>query len=209
MATLVYIRHGDKQHHNHARGVDYAYDSALSRKDLKQMQELVRELVKEHGTPTQIICSPFERCRETALILRLFLGYEEADVDDLEDIADEIQDTRIPEPYAEESPTVEIKVDRYIGEYFGNLDTVDMSEIRSETHPESIFVDRNTNGLKVRVNKHLRYMSSHVREDDVIWLITHGSVISAISKSIQRTVGITRRHTPTLGHIVVPQHALI
>ena len=234
--SRIYIRHGEKLYHNNSTGVQHTYDAGLSRTDIGKMKELVEKLVHTYGRPDLIFCSPFERCRETALLLRYFLYHLGEEGIRLREVADhEARDTRI---YSEDEAQVPlghrhmhgrgtgsrdrdiaedeeeegrcpIVVDRYIGEYFGNLNLVDMSEVRSETAKYQIFIDRNTMGLQDRISQHLYRLAAH-EEKEVIWLITHGSVASGVSKVLDLHPGRDKRRRRenkihTLGHVHVPR----
>lgn len=230
--SLIYVRHGDKLHHNNSRGVSHAYDCSLSRTDLKEIYERVKLLVESYGSPKYIICSPFERCRETAILFRFFLNdilgeaiiTHETTQEELRRMTDNVRDTimdydddtKPPSSSTEtqevpitSSEQIKIQVDRYIGEYFGNLDLVDTSHIREETLCHSIFIDRNRKGLEQRVHRHLRHMSRNFSENDIVWLITHGSVATTIASKTGSVEGtVVRGKLNTLGYVYVPLASL-
>lgn len=64
MDALVYVRHG------HDEKSKYPFDARLTSEGAKMSKQLAKRLLRKYGLPSVIFCSPFERARKTAIVMK-------------------------------------------------------------------------------------------------------------------------------------------
>jgi len=162
--SKIWIRHVEKLYKNGKGDIhdktQYQHDPGIKIEEdtFKKIEELVFNLVKNHGTPKYIYCSPFLRTRET---MNLIL---------------EILDKKY-----KTYPTIVYKTE--IAEYLGFCKRFDSKE-KADIHPDTkkifnfaIFLGESLNHFKERVYNHFKEIKDN---NDNIWIVTHGIVISNI-----------------------------
>ena len=149
----IYIRHTDKDFKNGNAPI-FKHDPGITEIGVEKAKIIAKRLIEEYGEPQRIVCSPFRRARETALIMNMACS----------------------------SPLEEIEVDPSLSEYLGNhndspLDVTMATQIHKPPHPE------NFEDMKTRVKKHMEKNKKEINfeEEGVIWFITHGIIIKQIS----------------------------
>ena len=70
--SLIYIRHAQKAYRNGC-SQQYAQDPNITQAGFDACTLKAQELVKIYGMPTAIYCSPYLRCRQTAIALNMAL----------------------------------------------------------------------------------------------------------------------------------------
>ena len=151
----IYIRHADKQYKNMDAEL-FKHDPGIKSVGVEKSKKVAEKLVAEYGEPTKIICSPFRRARETAMVMNSVL----------------------------KNPVEEIHIDRNISEYLGNhpeseLDVTPATKIHNPPHPETI------DDMKKRVDRHVSKMYKYDHDDPkaVVWIVTHGIIMKHITAS--------------------------
>lgn len=66
--TTIFIRHGEKKYKN-GKGKP-AHDSPLIPGQEETVKNMTIDLISKYGRPTKLIVSPFERTRETAIMIQ-------------------------------------------------------------------------------------------------------------------------------------------
>lgn len=120
---LIYIRHADKQYAN-GKSKKIKHDPGLTTDGKNESIKTAKNLYELYGKPDLIICSPYLRTRETAVLMNSIF----------------------------ESPC-DIEIDINISEYLGNrshekLDVTNETFIYNPPHPETF------NDMKKRVKIH-------------------------------------------------------
>jgi len=145
----IYIRHAKKMYRN-GRSETFAHDPSITQEAPDEICKYGRSLCALYGPPSLIICSPYYRCRQTALLLNSQLA------------------SKVP-----------IKCDPRISEYLGNhsnstLDIHEETAIHNPPHPERL------PEFEHRVRIHNDTMRDFDRTKTVIWVVTHGFVINQL-----------------------------
>ena len=159
MIRKIYIRHADKGYKN-GKSDFFKHDPAITEIGIKRSRVIAQILIQHYGIPTRIICSPYRRARETAIIMNMML----------------------------DNP-LDLEVDADLSEYLGNhpkveLDVVMATKIHQPPHPETF------DQMKLRVKKHYDRLKKqeYYKEvsnkeggkNEVIWIITHGIIMKQI-----------------------------
>ena len=170
----IYLRHAEKEYDN-GQAEAYKHDPGLTKAGQKQAIQTSLALAKQYGMPSCILCSPFKRARQTALVMKMAL---------------------------EKVGQRKIKVfcDAMLSEYLGNrrdeqLDVTAETAKYNPPHPEKFYQ------LKQRVQEHEEYASSAYAGTN-IWLITHGIVIKELAKYLEPELKLPRR-LPNLSGITI------
>ncbi len=152
----IYIRHADKEYANGNSKI-YKHDPGITESGVEKSKSVAQYLINQWGSPDFIVCSPYKRTRETAMIMSSVL----------------------------KNP-VKIMIDSKLSEYLGNHSSVPM-DVTNETviynppHPET-FRD-----MKRRVKLHNNHIINYIKNTQntgVIWIITHGLIIKQVSSLI-------------------------
>ena len=160
----VLIRHAEKSYYNGKPNniSDHKHDPPLTEKGILDVINKTSTLIQTYGLPTKIITSPFLRCRQTAILLRLTcLEY--------------IKNQKI------QHNDIEICIDPIFSEYLGNhnQDTLDLN---SETGKYEIPHPENWITFELRMFHACKLLRT--LQDDNIWIITHGVVMSTVRQFI-------------------------
>lgn len=169
----IYIRHADKQYDN-GKSTSLIHDPGITDTGKEKCRILSDYLKDNFGYPKRIICSPYLRTRETVNEMLQMLN-NDVDID------------------------IEIEYDVRLSEYLGNrkdetLDVTYETGLYNPPHPE-LFRD-----MKKRVFEHNEEMVANENDDEPIWIVTHGLIISEIAKL--NDVGFKKRLDP-LEYIVI------
>lgn len=121
----IYIRHADKNYLN-GHSEYFKHDPGITELGVSRAKHIAKELLKVYGRPDRIVCSPFRRTRETALVMNSVLDI----------------------------PISEIEVETDLSEYLGNhnnvpLDVMEHTKIYRPPHPETF------EEMKLRVKRHI------------------------------------------------------
>lgn len=138
---IIYIRHAHDSYPN----ATHRHDHHITDKGVKDAKKLARKLIKKYGYPKLIICSPFQRTRETLNSMLTEFGY-----------------------------TPDIVYDASLSRYFSKKDQKDPSMF-SETTDAGIPVYETFDDFKIRVHKHLKNMlkNNYFSGTEPVWCITH------------------------------------
>jgi broad specificity phosphatase PhoE len=147
----------------------YKFDTPLKDTAHTDIEAYALYLIAEYGAPSAIICSPYLRTRQTAEIMNSCL-----------------------------EERVQIYCDPLLSEYLGHhrdqpLDVYPETEIFKPPHPET------WKDLERRSIEHYESFSHYDEAEDVFWFITHGTVISCITKHL----GKMYKNPPILGGICI------
>lgn len=175
--TIIYMRHGEKAYAN-SKGPkgSKAHDPPLVADIHDAIASVGEQVVAAYGIPTHCIVSPFLRTRHTA-----------------EHMLSSIRPDLRPD----------IQVDVNISEYLGNQKPYLGSNGRMTLLPdvdavtqqfEIPLVGESFSDMNKRCQRHLNTVGipnlrSRNRSDSVIWVVTHGLVISTISTLIYKHRG--------------------
>jgi len=158
---IVWIRHAEKSYSNgKAPRGEKQHDPGI-RNDINPINTLVDELVSKYGYPSKIICSPFLRTRQTANVIKKRLQIRH-----------------------DKTPIFEIN--SLIREYLGFCkNKKDYADIDSETEKHlggPIKIEEEIESLQNRIDLHIRRIKT---EEENVWVITHGIVMSYIYKTLE------------------------
>ena len=149
----IFIRHADKDFKNGNSDL-FKHDPGITELGVERTKIIALKLVEECGLPTRIICSPFRRTRETAMVMNSVLDH----------------------------PLADIEVDVGLSEYLGNhanveLDVTIGTQIHHPPHPESF------DQMRGRVHQKLQKIRQEGRgkSKELVWFITHGIIIKQIA----------------------------
>lgn len=150
----IYIRHATKQYDN-GKSQNYSHDPGITEDAKNDTLDIAKKLISEFGIPNMIICSPYRRARETALIMNSYL--------------ESINEKKI------------IYCDVKISEYLGNhrndkLDVTNETLIFNPPHPENFYQ------MCQRIKLHDSYMNQNYNQNNIIWIISHGLIIRELAK---------------------------
>lgn len=147
----VWLRHGEKSHDN-GKATDitgYSHDPELTDTGCQQIHHQTIYLLERFAPPEQITCSPFLRCRQSALVMQNAIA--------------SITGVVVP-----------IVTDRWIGEYLGNHPHLQLEGAVSPQTLESEPLVRETliSFKKKRIPNIVRHnpYQNH-------WYVTHGIVV--------------------------------
>lgn len=170
---MLYIRHAQKAYSNGADR-EFSLDPSLTEVGRTAARDKFRELIRDYGIPTRIVCSPYLRARETAQIATEVL-FEMTNIQ------------------------MNVSCNPEIGEYLGHHKGKDINScLRKETliHnpvPPELWKDYIT-----RINKYVRRTNWN-NTKELVWHITHGLVI----QSIAHFKGVKIKHPEELSGICV------
>lgn len=147
----------------------FKHDPGLKDEATQEVINHANFLINTYGVPIAIICSPYLRTRETARIMNSVLTNK-----------------------------LDIHCDPRISEYLGNhrnskLDVHEETAEHNPPHPETI------KDLDIRVKNHYEDFLELDDNNEVVWIITHGLIIS----NITRYLGKKYSNLPPLGTIAI------
>jgi broad specificity phosphatase PhoE len=152
MALLI-LRHAEKEFSN-GKGYNYRYDPGLTEKGKQDAEAHFKKLIKIHGIPSKLFCSPFLRTRQTAKIAKDII-------------------------YQETGIVIKIIHMPLLGEYLGNHKDINpYVDINEETLKHQPIFNENFSRYKERVMKFSRTF-----KHENVWVITHGLFISLFNIS--------------------------
>lgn len=144
---MILIRHAEKQYNN-GKSDTYPLDPGITNEGINNAFEKFSILIEKYGIPEQIVCSPFERTRQTALIAQ-------KSILELKQIE------------------VEIVINNKIGEYLGNQLHYNFSDsVKPITYKHKPIKDLSWASFDTRVKKF-----TFDTPNKNIWIITHGVFI--------------------------------
>lgn len=158
MSRLIYIRHAEKEYKN-GKSKIYSHDPGITKDGLEKTKIITQKLLDLWGDPDLIVCSPYQRTRETAITINNVLR-------------------QLDKP-------VKIKIDPELSEYLGNhkddpMDVRPETEVWNPPHPETF------SQMKQRIKSHYRkivnWTFDHPGKIKTIWFVTHGLIIKQISE---------------------------
>jgi len=152
--VLIYIRHAEKQHKNGHQNSEFSHDPKLTKNGMLNSIEKGKELVQKYGLPDLILCSPFQRTRETMYCL--------------------LSEIDIP-------TSLRAYSDLNISEYLGNWKGKHI-DLRPETLKYSPRID-NLYKFEKRINSHVEEMRQVDHSKSVIWIVTHSFCMTKIAKN--------------------------
>lgn len=146
--TVIYIRHScDEGEASHK------HDGHINSSGKKAAKEFARSLIKKHGVPHAIYCSPFQRCRET-----------------LESMKTEF------------SKEPKIVMDTNLSRYFSSREkkkpSVDVSTIGYGPN-----IHEDWDEFKKRCKDHVKRMEKHkyYERKEIVWVLTHALVLKQVA----------------------------
>jgi len=143
------------RHGKDKRG-SHKHDEKLTKEGKKEVEAFTEKLVEEYGIPDIIYYSPFHRTRHTAkYMLRKIIELRE-----------------------DETKTVKLKLDMNLGRFFTRKQKK-RPDVRESTYRKGIIIEERWEEFKDRVEKQ---MSSIIKEDKIIWNITHSLVLLQVAK---------------------------
>ena len=153
----IYLRHAEKEYSNGYSDI-FKHDPGITDYGYKRTKKIAEKLIENFGIPDKIVCSPYKRTRETAMVLNSCL----------------------PNPHEE------IFIDPTLSEYLGNhsnvpLDVTDHTKYYNPPHPETF------EEMLSRVKKHnskSRRKALDLFNQGTIWYITHGLIIKQLANMI-------------------------
>lgn len=146
---MLYIRHGEKMYAN-GKAEDFRMDPPLTMQGKIDALNKFKELLKKYGPPPVIVCSPFLRARETARIAKNVI-------------------------FLETGESVEIIYNASIGEYLGNHENVNATDLYPETLKYNPILKEDMKEFIYRVNNHVSVEA---------WFITHGIFIQKLASKL-------------------------
>lgn len=170
----LYFRHADKECVN-GKGL-YIHDSPITEYGKSRTVEITKNSVCSHGIPSAIVCSPYRRTRETALIMQTYIN----------------------STYNVDIP---IYCDVTLSEYLGNrtsepLSVTPETSLYDPPHPETWA------RFMSRIAEHNNNMKYLDELPTFIWFVTHGLVVTSLSRINGSKI---RKNIPPLGNIVLPR----
>ena len=153
----LYIRHAEKEYNN-GHSILLKHDPGLTELGRLQAEETCKLLLKLLGRPHVIVCSPYKRARETAIIMAAIIGND-----------------------------IEIKCDIRLAEYVGNhkdrgLDVDDDTRSYNPPYPESFYQ------MDDRVRRHNDDMAELDESNRIVWFITHGIIVNRLANCLGYTI---------------------
>ena len=187
MIRLVWIRHAEKAYDNNKgpRGSP-SFDPPLTDEGTRQAGLRGAELVRRYGNPIFCLSSPYLRTRQTAVAM-------------LREVKSECKQY----------------VDPNISEYLGNWSASSMGGLESGTIKYGVLppVGESMGLLRERCEAHLVQFKLETfktgqpgAQDYVVWIITHGLVITTLAAAMATQAGLTM---PAIPHKMPPLGALV
>jgi broad specificity phosphatase PhoE len=188
-SIIILIRHGEKLYSNSKGPLgSKAHDPPLVENSLNNVINKGSELIEKYGIPTQCIISPYLRTRQTAKYL----------LKSLEDSSDKlpqiIYDANISEYLGNQKPYLDYDGNMtnipHVEEETLELGIAEMSESFQSliNRCKQVIIDYDINNL------------NNTNKKNIIWIVTHGIVISTIAKELQKNAFIW--------NIDIPQYKL-
>lgn len=178
--SLLYLRHGEKLYANGAMFkednnlvyINYAHDSPLSQNGISSITKMIPTYLERYGVPDRIYCSPYLRTRQTAKLIQNYLSTEMMIM-------------------------VDIYCNNDLSEYLGNqvikMKKSGQHNLKILRYPETNYhnppVEDSFSKFQQRVHSHYSTIDDLLSKDKKIWMITHGLVITEISKLISTSIG--------------------
>ena len=166
----VYIRHGLKKYGN-GKCSNKKFDSPLAKGQKGNIIETLINLIRKTGIPKLIICSPFKRCRQTALKMKYYMKKQLTFLN------------RVNE-------TPKIVSNYLLSEYLGNQ--VKHKPCRNDFYKNTFKHDppiyETIKELKSRVKQHDILVKQYDCNKRAIWFITHGIFIQKLME-IRKLIG--------------------
>lgn len=153
----IYIRHAEKEYSNGESEI-YKHDPNITNNGREKARRVAKFLIDKWGVPDMIVCSPYERTRETAKEMASIIDKD-----------------------------IKIKCDVRLSEYLGNhkedeLDVKRETEKYNPPHPEIFFE------MDSRVLLHNDEMQELDDSEMIVWFITHGIIINRIANAMGFTL---------------------
>jgi broad specificity phosphatase PhoE len=147
---LIYIRHGN----DHSDDNKHHHDRGLTDKGKRSASKAATRLIAEHGHPSIVYVSPFQRTLQTA----------EAMAEQFDRPVEVIQDPRIAQYFGKKKRRRGIKIGREL----------------AALAP----LDDDKAAFRLRVDQHIEdvRLANHHRSDVVVWCVTHTIVLKHIGK---------------------------
>jgi broad specificity phosphatase PhoE len=163
-----YFRHSDKTGRN-GQGGPFPFDPAITEKGKIRARQTAIEQVRKDGYPAKIFCSPFRRCRETAI--EMYNAINEM----WKEKTGEHDDIDIP-----------IHIDVLLSEYLGNHSPSpeDLTESTLKYNPplsETMEMLKNRAAIHNQLMQELDSCKDDKNNNVHFWFISHGIVIEQIA----------------------------
>lgn len=134
MFGTIYIRHAEKRYKNNG-SMTYPLDPDLTEQGIQEAKNKFLQLLITYGVPNSIICSPYLRARQTAILAANVI-------------------------YKHIGILVPIIYDRDIGEYLGHQDNINNQSFTKETWELNPIVDKSWYEFEGRIKLHKVYSRS-------------------------------------------------
>lgn len=173
--VMIYIRHGNDDDRNST----YRDDAKLTDKGMKKSKEKCKHLVEQYGIPKVIVCSPFIRARQTAIIFKKYIKYKYG-------------------------ISVKVKIDITLGRFFSTSERAN-PDVRDETLKYKPLIEKSTAEMDKRLENHKNRVIArgYHKVEDKIWCISHGIIMARFMK-LYGLVKKSDTHVDFLRHFVVP-----
>jgi broad specificity phosphatase PhoE len=171
MEKFIWIRHAEKEYNN-GKSPDglFQHDSPIKKDKDDVIFQKVNTLYEKFGFPTKIIYSPFLRTRQTKDMMLKKLEK----IDPLK------------------ASSIIFEADLNISEYLGfqkpfgimaDVDSVTLSYFK-----DGVFLGESFQSLNERVKQHIcnNFKKSNDDEDQCIWIITHGIILTNIYHNLSK-----------------------
>lgn len=189
--TIIWLRHGRKLYDNN-KGPEgcYQHDPALDIGAEKEIINRAESLIKTYGVPTHCVASPYRRARDTALwMISAIKGLDAPNVQIDANISEFLGHQKI---YMDEKgilnnePKAELDTLQFgpptIGETYNQLFSRCQKHIELfELNPFALTVSAPYSKTKDEEKK------EDTNQGMVVWVITHGVVISTIQAALRST----------------------
>ena len=166
--TRIYIRHAKKEYKN-GKGNSIlsngpTHDPNIIYESKTCIKDVTKSLISRYGYPTKIYCSPYQRTIQTA--------------NEMIQIIQASEDSTLVDKHV-------VIVDTNISEYLGNWDNLDPKlALSPQTVQYNVPLHETWNQFNQRIQQHNEKMSIFDDFNTVIWIITHGIVMTTLSKMI-------------------------
>lgn len=148
---IIYIRHS----HDSYPDATHAHDHRLSKKGLRLASKMGNKLIRKYGVPNLVLCSPFQRARQTAEQMLI--------------------DHQGKKPH--------IKYDKHLSRFFSRREQKS-PDIAPSTDEFDIPIYEDRDKFQKRVDKFLHHINKKQYENSrrVVWVITHALVYKRIAQ---------------------------
>lgn len=156
---IIYLRHGEDAYENPT----FAHDQKIPQVEEihDDIEKVGKFLVTKYGQPTHVICSPFQRARDTYNILKR---------------------------KAVLSQETKLLIDTRVGRYFSSREKKEGPEVRKETKKMKPSIYESWESFKVRVRNHVNQLKDDKflkSRHTVVWVITHTLVIKEVARYLR------------------------